>query len=593
MVNVNALSRLSALEQQYGLPKSTLAGMWGVESDFGRAQDRPRSQYRGPFQLGDSVRRQYGVSNPSDFFQSADAAARLAADNMKGLTAKLGREPTPAELYLAHQQGMGGASKLLTHPDQPAGMLTNPQFIKANAGDPNAPASTFSKMFGDRFNQKLSEAGGEAPMAFAPSETGGPQPQQGAPLTEVMLDSGNTEDDGGGLLKNVFGLDVDRDRVAGVGNTMMNVGAALMARDNPAGAAIISRMASGYSRTPKVGFQPAGTMPNGKGIMMRDPRSGAIKIVPIPEQYQGPKESTEPASVREYEYAKKNGFDGSFTDWKKSESGAPAQAEISDDDAKKLGELWLAGDDKVFGRAPWSVRQKAMTSVLNDAEKAGVNPQEVLANRAKYAGVIADERKRSQTEASFDQYSGVFVGDAKTAVEKSRAVPRSNWMPMEKLLQTSTGQLQGEGAKELAAFKEANESLARGYARALAMSGVSNQAAEQKARDLLNTAMTPEVYESVVSTMDSTVRRAGLTMRQLHDNQRARNSGKPLPHPDLADENKSVLQLLEGTPQAGEQKASEKQPSSVIQKLPDGAQQHSDGYFYWQENGKWKRAKAQ
>jgi hypothetical protein len=82
-------------------------------------------------------------------------------------------------------------------------------------------------------------------------------------------------------------------------------------------------------------------------------------------------------------------------------------------------------------------------------------------------------------------------------------------------------------------------------------------------------------------------------MRQLHDNQRARNSGKPLPHPDLADENKSVLQLLEGTPQAGEQKASEKQPSSVIQKLPDGAQQHSDGYFYWQENGKWKRAKAQ
>ncbi len=152
----------STLEQQYQLPQGYLSNTWGIESKNGTNMGSPNATYQGHFQLGPAVRQQYGVTDPTDLNQSATAAAALAADNAQRLRAALGRDPTGAELYLAHQQGATGAKSLLTNPDAPAGSVANPRFIAANGGDPSASASDFVRKWADKYSGSPTASGGTA-----------------------------------------------------------------------------------------------------------------------------------------------------------------------------------------------------------------------------------------------------------------------------------------------------------------------------------------------------------------------------------------------------------------------------------------------
>ena len=70
----------------------------------------------GPFQFTRGTGAQYGVPGNARLDPKASilAADRLTDDNVATLTAKLGREPTPGEMALAHQQGAGTAANMLT-----------------------------------------------------------------------------------------------------------------------------------------------------------------------------------------------------------------------------------------------------------------------------------------------------------------------------------------------------------------------------------------------------------------------------------------------------------------------------------------------
>jgi hypothetical protein len=107
---------------------------------------------KGAFQFTGGTAQRYGLKDPFNYQESADAAARLTADNRDHLGQSLGRPPTDAELYLAHQQGAGGAATLLQHPNVRAGDLVGDQAIRVNGGDPNAPASAFTSMWTAKFN---------------------------------------------------------------------------------------------------------------------------------------------------------------------------------------------------------------------------------------------------------------------------------------------------------------------------------------------------------------------------------------------------------------------------------------------------------
>jgi hypothetical protein len=141
----------------------------------------------GPFQFIRSTGQQYGLvgdgkDTRTDVDASVLAANRLTDDNAKVLTERLGREPTPGELALAHQQGAVTAANMLTG----AGNAPARNLAVNNVAPTSSPAAAANKIMGyygmpgprDKVATVLAS---NAPMAYAPSTGNVAPPQAGTP----------------------------------------------------------------------------------------------------------------------------------------------------------------------------------------------------------------------------------------------------------------------------------------------------------------------------------------------------------------------------------------------------------------------------
>lgn len=168
------------IEQLNGLPSGFLGKMYGIESGFGKDLKSVSSTAAGPFGFIDSTARKYGllgdgVDLRNDIVQSAAAAGALAADNAKVLSNSLGRSPTAGELYLAHQQGAGGAVQLLKNPSEPAidvlgRLYKSPemalQALVHNGGNISMTAGEFAKMWTSKMDRApVTPSGGYSKQA--------------------------------------------------------------------------------------------------------------------------------------------------------------------------------------------------------------------------------------------------------------------------------------------------------------------------------------------------------------------------------------------------------------------------------------------
>jgi hypothetical protein len=168
---VNAPEQFAPLfaekEAKFGLPSGYLARTAQIESNFNPNAKNPNSSATGLFQFINSTARQYGLDNPRDPVAATAAAARLAADNKAHLQRALGREPTAGELYLAHQQGAGGAAKLLTNPNASASSVVGDAAARLNRGA-GMTASAFANQWTSKFGMPVVRPGnGAAPMPLA------------------------------------------------------------------------------------------------------------------------------------------------------------------------------------------------------------------------------------------------------------------------------------------------------------------------------------------------------------------------------------------------------------------------------------------
>lgn len=75
-------SYLNTLDKRYGLPEGTLYRVWMAESGGGKRMISPAGA-EGHFQFMPETAKQYGLKNPYDFEESADAAARYYSDMYK------------------------------------------------------------------------------------------------------------------------------------------------------------------------------------------------------------------------------------------------------------------------------------------------------------------------------------------------------------------------------------------------------------------------------------------------------------------------------------------------------------------------------
>jgi hypothetical protein len=144
-----------------GADAETLKRIAWLESRGEADAVNPQSGASGPFQFMPATAAQYGVADPSDPVQAAKGAARLLEDNRRALRGILSREPTPAELYLAHQQGAAGAGALLANPKSNALVILTAVYgsaakakaaLEQNGGNIDQTAGEFANMWLDRFN---------------------------------------------------------------------------------------------------------------------------------------------------------------------------------------------------------------------------------------------------------------------------------------------------------------------------------------------------------------------------------------------------------------------------------------------------------
>lgn len=152
---------IDAAAKRHGVPTEALLAIAQIESRMNPHADNPNSSASGLFQFTSRTAREYGLTGNkrNDIAAQADAAARMAANNSRALGRALGRSPTPGELYLAHQQGLGGATALLRNPDKPAAQVLSQFYggnaanvIAQNGGNPNMSAGQFAGMWVNKGN---------------------------------------------------------------------------------------------------------------------------------------------------------------------------------------------------------------------------------------------------------------------------------------------------------------------------------------------------------------------------------------------------------------------------------------------------------
>lgn len=145
---------------RYGVDPNAMTAIAHIESRLNPAAQNPRSSAGGLFQQIDSNARQYGVTDRFDPVQSAEGAARFARENTVTLRRVLGREPTAGELYLAHQQGPGGATRLLRDPNARAVDVVGAAAVRLNGGNDSMTAGEFANLWINKANNALNELSG-------------------------------------------------------------------------------------------------------------------------------------------------------------------------------------------------------------------------------------------------------------------------------------------------------------------------------------------------------------------------------------------------------------------------------------------------
>ena len=158
---------------RYGVNPDAMTAIAKIESGFNPSAQNPNSSAGGLFQQIDSNARAYGVSDRFDPVQSAEGAARFAQENTRTLRNVLGRDPSAGELYLAHQQGPGGASRLLRNPNARAADVVGADAVRLNGGTLDMTAGEFANIWINKAERALGQVSGGAGDTQLTGQQGG------------------------------------------------------------------------------------------------------------------------------------------------------------------------------------------------------------------------------------------------------------------------------------------------------------------------------------------------------------------------------------------------------------------------------------
>ena len=156
--------KLFALAQKYGEDPAKWLALYQIESASGKKMRNSQSGALGHFQIVPKFFGDYGVNaaGAMNLETSFLATRRHHERNSASLKRGLGRDLTAGEYYLGHQQGWGGASALLSNPNQNVVDVLTKAYgnsgkaraaVVQNGGRTSMTARQFSDMWIEKANQ--------------------------------------------------------------------------------------------------------------------------------------------------------------------------------------------------------------------------------------------------------------------------------------------------------------------------------------------------------------------------------------------------------------------------------------------------------
>lgn len=196
------------------------------------------------------------------------------------------------------------------------------------------------------------------------------------------------------------------------------------------------------------------------------------------------------------------------------------QADIADkknravdpETAKFIAQQYVdTGDKSVFtgmGRTAgdMAVLRKAVREYAQETDpatgKPRATPAQVSAKVAEFNGYMSEERALGNRQAAIDTAAGEAAKVIPIALEASNAVPRSDWVPVNKIVQQ--GKIMTSN-KELAKFGQANLTLANVYSRAMNPTGAATVSGRDHALEQLSTATSQDAYDGVIDIISQEI----------------------------------------------------------------------------------------
>jgi hypothetical protein len=192
---------------------------------------------------------------------------------------------------------------------------------------------------------------------------------------------------------------------------------------------------------------------------------------------------------------------------------------LDDEDLQFKAKQYLAGDKSVMtglGRGAAGSQNMANMSraIRQEAKEEGLSPQDVAARMGEFAAFVAEERSRGTREAQISIAAKEAENVFPIAEAASDKVPRAKWVPPNIIMQNFE---KWHSDADLSAFAQAIDSTINVYGRAISPTGVSREAANQRALQLLSTATDQKSFESVIGIMRQEIKAALDSPDQVRD----------------------------------------------------------------------------
>lgn len=208
--------------------------------------------------------------------------------------------------------------------------------------------------------------------------------------------------------------------------------------------------------------------------------------------------------------------------------GQGDDAKFTPEDLKFLAEQARAGDNTVYqnlGRGAQGAKNiiALRREVMKQSREAGETGADIAAAQAGYQGEKAAARTAGTKAANVD----LAVSEAQKTFpivrELSAQLPRTQFPGVNRALQAAQT---GTGDPRVIALGSALNTSVNAYARAISPSGTPTVSDKEHARELLNTASTPEQLDAVLRVMEKEMAAARQAPKEVKEAQRERISGR-------------------------------------------------------------------